>query len=115
MSASVSAWISITACLTGAPTASRRKGVERIVGRRTDERLDHQLVGPAIELVDPQLSVGDRLDRGRQFAFGLLVCPLGLVQLGLLRGHVVLELEAPPGPRRPWPGGIDLRVDLRAL
>ena len=90
--------------------------VERVVRRRVDERLDHQLVGPVVEVVDPQLGVGDRLDRRCELGFGLLVCPLGLVQLGLLRGDVGLEL----GQCRLDLGvlgleGVDLQVGLRAL
>jgi hypothetical protein len=90
--------------------------VERIVRRRVDERLDHQLVGPVIEVVDPPLGVGDGLDRRCELVFGLLVCPLGLVQLGPLRGHVGLEL----GQCRLDFGvlgleGVDQQVDLRPL
>jgi hypothetical protein len=90
--------------------------VEGIVGGRVDERLDHQLVGPAVEVVDPPLGVRDRLDGGRQVGLGRLVRPLGLVQLGLLGGHVGLEL----GQCRLDLGilgleGVDLQVDLRVL
>jgi hypothetical protein len=92
------------------------EGVSCVLVGRVGERVDHEALPVGVQGRDPLLGLAHGQRRVGQVLVGLVEAPLGLVEPGLLAGHVGGQLlEGGVQLRRLGLEGVDLQADLTAL